>query len=342
MALIYPMDLQAWRAWQGRQNRLRKLRAGMRPAATPTALLAVRGASPRVLVALDAPTPTQLASLLKPLELLGNVDAAVLLPGRMSHLLQGDWTWSRVSAELVPEELSTVRVVLGVGHYLPIGGLAELYGQQVQAQFLVVQHGLLTPHAPPLPGNSLLLAFSEQDAQYAISKRSDVAHTVVGSQLLWDAAGDAKIGVVSDQPVFLGQLHGAELPRPGKARTTSMFCRSTGALYRPHPAETDILSRAQHAYWERRGLSIDRAGGPLRELTQPVVSIFSTGVLEAAVRGLPAWVTYHNPPPWLEEFWERYSLSQWGRDATLPPVQPAVEPAVAIARIVKNLIGESP
>lgn len=341
MGLMYPADLEGWRAWQGHQNRLRKVRAALRPAPAPATWLAVRGSAPRVLVAMDAPTPTQQASLLKPLELLGGVDAAVLLPGPLSDLLPGEWTWSEVSADHLPEALSTISVVLAVGHYLPVGGLAERYAQQLQAQFLVVQHGLLTPHAPPLPRNSSLLAFSEQDAQYAISKRSDVTHQVVGSQLLWDAAVGESAAVRSEAPVFLGQLHGAELPREGKAKATAAFCRSTGASYRPHPAETDILSRVQHAYWERTGVTVDRAETPLRGLGQPVVSIFSTGVLEAAARGLPAWVTYRNPPAWLAEFWHRYGMSQWGKDPTPAPERPPIEPAASIAHAVKDLIGDT-
>lgn len=339
MGLMHPADLEAWRAWQSRQNRLRKYRTALRPSATPTTWMAVRGTAPRVLVALDAPTPTQRASLLKPLELLGGVDAAVLLPGRMSDVLPGNWSWTEVSEHLLPEELSTVRVVLAVGHYLPVGGLAESYAQQLQAQFLVVQHGLLTPHAPPLPRNSLLLAFSEQDAHYATSTRTDVAHQVVGSQLLWESTLGQRTEMESEQPVFLGQLHGAELPRQGKARATAAFCRSTKAIYRPHPAETDILSRTQHAYWERTGVAVDRSLEPLHKLSRPVVSIFSTGVLEAAARGLPAWVTYHNPPPWLEEFWNRYGMQQWGTDPTPAAEQPVSEPAQSIAQVVKDRIG---
>ena len=79
-------------------------------------------------------------------------------------------------------------------------------------------------------------------------------------------------------------------PRPRRSAGT------TGATYRPHPSERDRASRRQHARWERAGIRVDRAGGPLAELTTPVVSVFSTGVLEAAARGIPAWVDFPGPP----------------------------------------------
>ena len=52
---------------------------------------------------------------------------------------------------------------------------------------------------------------------------------------------------------------------------------------------------ATHARWEAAGITIDRSGIPLRELGAPVVSVFSTGVLEAAAAGLPAWVHARRP-----------------------------------------------
>lgn len=340
MGLTFPEDLEAWRSWQQRQNPLRRLRSALRPDAPSEPWLAVRGTSPRLLVALDAPTPTQRASLLRPLELLGHADAAVLMPSQMSGLLPGEWHLTQVENGVMPQELESVRAVLAVGHYLPVGQLAENYARRLAAEFVVVQHGLLTPHAPPLPRDTRLLAFSEHDAAYARSGRTDGTHQVVGSQLLWDATGP-EVGLDSlDTPVFLGQLHGAELPRRGKARAAGNFCRSTGASYRPHPAETDILSRLQHAAWEWQGVTIDRSTSPLKDLNRPVVSAFSTGVLEAAAQGIPSWVSYDNPPSWLGEFWDRYDMALWGGDPTPAPARPDVEPARAIARIIEELIGD--
>jgi hypothetical protein len=204
-----------------------------------------------------------------------------------------------------------------------------------------VQHGLLTPYAPPLPPTARLLAFTEADASFAASGRDDVVAAEVGSQLLWEAG--ARTSPRSDfsdsRPVYLGQLHGAELPRTAKAHAASTFCRAHGATYRPHPAEADFASRIQHDLWELRGITIDRSGQTLSELGRPVVSVFSTGILEAAAHGVPAWVSYPSPPRWLAEFWDRYSMGRWGRVPTAAPPRPQREPAAAIADEVAKVLG---
>lgn len=110
------------------------------------------------------------------------------------------------------------------------------------------------------------------------------------------------------------------------------FCRQTGAIYRPHPSETDRLSTIQHGVWQRLGIEIDRTGRPLDRLRAPVVSIFSTGLLEAAAQGTPAWAYCPSPPAWLSEFWDRYGLGQWGGPPTPAPPLPEREPAQTIAQ----------
>ncbi len=101
--------------------------------------------------------------------------------------------------------------------------------------------------------------------------------------------------MTDDRPTFLGQLHSAEMGRREMARFTGAFCRTEGARYRPHPGERDRLSRWQHARWRRQGIELDDGSVPLRELPTPVVSVFSTGILEAAARGVPAWAAYDRP-----------------------------------------------
>ena len=68
---------------------------------------------------------------------------------------------------------------------------------------------------------------------------------------------------------------------------------------------------------------VDRSGTPLRELGAPVVSVFSTGVLEAAAAGLPAWVLLRRSARrGSPEFWERYGMSRWGMRADCCAVAP--------------------
>ena len=68
------------------------------------------------------------------------------------------------------------------------------------------------------------------------------------------------------------------------------------------------------------------------------MSVFSTGVLEAAAAGLPAWVTLADPPQWLSDFWQRYSLSPWGGPPTPSPERPDLEPSRAVAALVQEMM----
>lgn len=350
--LMFPDDLDRWRRWHDSRNPLRRLRSLLRPAPPPTGWLGVRGEQPVVLAAIDATTPTQLASVVRPVSLLApDVPIAVVAPQPLdAALLPGDWQWSRIDGTARPAVVADIRALVSVGHYLPLAGLADRWASEVGADRLVVQHGLLTPFAPPLPRVAHLLAFSAADAGYVAAGRPDVRSTVVGSQLLWSAGldqhgpGDDRLdrwtGVA---PVYLGQLHGVELARSAKIRAVEAFWRANpGMSYRPHPAERDRLSRWQHGRWERRGLEFDRSGLSLPDLGRPVVSIFSTGVLESAARGLPAWVDHDRPPAWLGEFWERYRLSRWGTDPTPPPERPETEPARAIADQIRTSMESRP
>ena len=140
-----------------------------------------------------------------------------------------------------------------------------------------------------------------------------------------------RIGADRKGRIFLGQLHGAELPRAAMTRSAILFCRMTGATYRPHPSERDLMSRLQHRAFGRLGIEVDASGTALADLGRPVAAAYSTGLVEAAARGLPAWAFHPSPPAWLREFWERYGLSVWGADPTPAPVLPTIEPARAIA-----------
>lgn len=351
MGLNHPRDLDAWRTWQATQQSAPARAAGFarsaltaaRGRSAPTLVLTSASATPRVLVCLESRSPTSVLALLSPLDHLPLDQVAVLSTTPIRDLLPDHpWTEEEDDAgDLLARITREDGVVLSTGHYLPVGGAAYDISQK-DARFVTVQHGLLTPQAPPLAEGTTLLAFSDADADFWRSGRDDVTTHTVGSQLLWDASlGDSIAVDATAPPVFLGQLHGAELPRAAMERSAEAFCLAHHAAYRPHPSETDRHSRRTHARFERLGIEIDRSGVPLTELGRPVVSAFSTGVLEAAAHGIPAWVHFSGAPAWLSEFWDRYGLAPWGEAPTAPPRHLSVEPARAVADLVLTLLGES-
>ena len=98
------------------------------------------------------------------------------------------------------------------------------------------------------------------------------------------------------------------------------------------------LWRIHHASYRRLGIVVE-GSTPLAELTGPVVSVFSTGVLEAASQGREAWVDFPRPPVWLGEFWERYGMHRFGDRPTPAPAGPAIEPARRVAEILTEAVG---
>lgn len=334
--LRHPRDLDAWASWQESRSPLRRpVRRALRrirPGPPLTGVLTVVGETPRTLVVLDTLAPTSRLALLEPTRHFAG-DYAVLAPATLPARVAGPratQTTVELRADRVPDVLGAVTAVAAAGHYLPRGAVGHGWSRQLGADFVAVQHGLLTPDAPPLAPDSRLLAWSPADAEFWAADRDDVTTDAIGSQLLWEA-GAGTTTVSDDRPTFLGQLHSAEIGRRAMARFTGTFCRREHLRYRPHPGETDRLSRWQHELWRRRSIDFDQSGLPLRDLPTPVVSVFSTGVLEAAARGVPAWVAFDHPPPWLMEFWERYGMSRYGAAATTPPVRPPTQPAALVA-----------
>ena len=357
--LKYPLDLDAWQAWQRRQKKLKwakyKLNSLLDSARSRTVaeepvrgLLYTRGAKPQVLIVMDSFSPTNRNAILEPLKHLGAVDVALWVPEDASEYLDGqyaserysrkDWSEQEISGDELMRLLPDVRIVLSAAQFLGRGAVAYEFSRAIGAEYWMVQHGLLVPQAPPLPVGCTLLAFSEADAQFWASGRRDVTTHAVGSQLLYLAAQKAAGAEAQKQndlePIFLGQMHGAELPRASFAYASHSFLKKFGGTYRPHPSEKDKLSVLTHKLWEKEGIRIDRSGTPLNEVPNPVVSIFSTGVLEAAIRGIPAWVYHPAPPAWLVEFWDRYGMNRWGSEPTPAPVQPEKEPARRIAELM--------
>jgi predicted RNA-binding protein len=297
---------------------------------------------------MDSFSPTNRNAILEPLKHLDAVDVALWVPEDASEYLDGqyaserysrkDWSEQEISGDELMRLLPDIRIVLSAAQFLGRGAAAYEYARAIGAEYWMVQHGLLVPQAPPLPVGCTLLAFSEADAEFWASGRRDVTTHAVGSQLLYLAAQKAAGAEVQKQndlePIFLGQMHGAELPRASFAYASHSFLKKFGGTYRPHPSEKDKLSVLTHKLWEKEGIRIDRSGTPLNEVPNPVVSIFSTGVLEAAIRGIPAWVYHPAPPAWLVEFWDRYGMNQWGQEPTPAPVQPKKEPAQRIAELM--------
>jgi hypothetical protein len=392
--LLHPRSLADWRRWQAARHPvrgvLRDLRSGLqglserhltlrqtRPAtrsapgsapgggheaAEGTAYLALGSPEADILVVFDTLAPSSALALARPLAFLPAERLAVLSHEPADAILPAGLRSQPVTTTQWECALPYARVVAGAGDYLDLGGQAFAWARRHGHRRIVVQHGLMTPLAPPLGADVRLLAWSQADADFWWSGRPDAQSVVVGSQLLWEASRAGADGTHATQPdgipagmpsgasappeagqrpVFLGQLHGAELPSRQMARTAERFCRETGAVYRPHPGERDRASRFTHALFQRRGITIDRSGTPLAQLTSPVVSIFSTGVLEAAARGVPAWVTCADPPPWLRDFWARYDMKQWGDRPTPGPLIPSTEPAAAVAAALAAASEES-
>nr|NLI49513.1 RNA-binding protein [Propionibacterium sp.] len=336
MGLTFPDDLAAWQRWQQDRHRVRALKSRLSPTpANPASfVLASRGEEPaRLLVVLESTSASSLASLVEPLRHLLDVPVAVVAPTNVTAHLPGEgWSTQSTPSLDLAHDLAEVALVLAAGHYLPLGALVHRQASARGLTFAVVQHGLMTSLAPPLPPDARLLAWSQADADFWRSGRGDVESVVVGSQLLHQAAAAGADHVSRfARPTWLGQLHGAELPRLGMMRAATDFCLREHATYRPHPSERDGLSLLTHAAWERMGIELDRSGVPLFQTNAPVVSAFSTGVLEAAARGVPAWVSYPHPPAWLGEFWERYGLKPWGGEPTPAPALRDIEPARALA-----------
>lgn len=330
MGVIHPQDLAAWQRWhEGRRpmpmRALGALRHRLRPVEPDPGIVWVRGTEPAVLAVLESGSITSRLALLEPLKHLAS--AAVLAPRGLD--VPGFGATELALADLAP------RRILAAGHYLPLGAQAYAWSRRTRSEFWVVQHGLLTPWAPPLPADSRLLAWTEADAAYWSWGRDDIETSVIGSQLLWQAA-QQPAPEPSSHPVWLGQLHGTEIDRRAMARVSFDFCREFDATYRPHQSERDRLSRWQHDRWQRRGLRIDTDPGPLSEVGGPIVAAFSTGVLEAAARGSEAWVHFPDPPDWLPEFWERYGMARWGGETpTLSPVTSETQPTRAVADLLQ-------
>ena len=344
--LNHPGDLVAWRRWHEWRHPVRQAaraaRTRVRPPAGARVDVLVPGPDSDVLVAVEATHTSVERAVVAPL--------THLAPGRTSIVAPVGWQpppayvgHRRRSIPLqdLPSDVSP-RVVLAAGHYTAIGEAVFALADDRALPFFVSQHGALTPFAPPLPRAAHLLAWSDADGEFWTAGRDDVSVTTTGSQLLWAAgtlATDGREPSSSGEPlVYLGQGHAAEIPRARLAHAALTTCRQRGAVYRPHPSERDVTSRAVLAVYARAGITVDVSGVPLVDLEAPIVSVFSTVVLEAAACGRDAWVDFPRPPAWLGEFWERYGMHRLGGVPTSAPDRPPIEPARRIAEIVSGAL----
>ncbi len=243
--LTHPRDLEAWHRWQDRSQpvgrRAQRMLGVLRDIARPdghagNAVLTRGGPQPRVLVCLESRSGSSARALLEPVRHLDPADVAVIAPVGVTDLLpEGPWTESPGFApDLVARHAEGGAVVLSTGHFMPLGALGHRFAEP--GRFLTVQHGLMTPHAPPLGAGTILLAWSDADAAFWRSGRDDVGSVVVGSQLLWEASEPPPATVDPDAaPVFLGQLHGVELPRDVLVEAAETFCRDRPRHLPPPP-----------------------------------------------------------------------------------------------------------
>ena len=337
--LRIPTDLDAWQRWRGRQTPLRTLKSRIWSQQKSGRFAWINTDEPPIAaVGVASTTASGRAALVAPLKHLGATPTIVYSDQAIDHLLPG---WRRTPANF----LQSIRAVLADGHYLGLGHDLWLFARELGLPYFVVQHGLITPLAPPLAPGGMLLAWSAADAAFWRCNRPDVAVEVVGSQLLWNP-DDLRRGAnrpptstrQDDRLIYLGQGHAVEIPRRRTVEAAMRFCREQGAIYRPHPSESDRLSRVTLKAYQRAGILVEADDGPLADLPNPVVSVFSTGVLEAAARGRDAWVDFPRPPSWLEEFWERYGMHRFGSTPTPAPPRPENEPARKIAAIISDAV----
>jgi hypothetical protein len=334
-----------WRQWRIRQEgHFGSHRSS--PFASPA--LGVFSAQPEapserpVVIALEHLSPTQTASLLRPELALRSRETAVVViaPIADSKALQSQGLILRypISADASAVDPKP-SAVLATSHFSAAGGIAWQLAAQHRAPYIVIQHGVVTPYAPPLPPDCHLFAWTDDDAEFWTSGREDVATSVVGSEIIWQA-GQSRVDRLGEEGAicFLGQLHGVELPRRTTVHTVAELRRQRPVVYRPHPDESDLASRFRHALWRRQGVVIDSTKAGLADTHGPVAGIFSTGILEAAASGRSAYAFCVHPPAWLPEFWQRYQM------ATLEEGRPTVveigkrEPAQVIADAVEGLI----
>ena len=331
--------IEEWRRWQHRQLGLsRGIKARLTREVADLSWFSAGPLDRRldVAAAIDAATPSQAAAVGAPISVLRGRGAsvAIVAPTGLGALLDDMGFGHR--RPFSPTDDIRAAASLSIGDHLPAGAALHAKAMSSRQPSLVVQHGILTPWSPPPPTGSTVLCWSEDDAGFLLEGRPDLSADVIGSQLLFDAARGPRTLVADATPIFLGQLHGAELARSVTIATVAVLAAEGPLIYRPHPAEVDRRSRRQHRRWSEEGLVIDWSPTPVHQLAHPVMGIFSTGLLEAAAVGLPATGTCASPEPWVLDLWDRYGIAT-SRSETTRIEPPAVEPAIAILELIERI-----
>lgn len=312
--LRYGSDLRAWERWQ-RSRRIpqRALAALRRRGRTdrPAPLSLTGPADADLLIAFDTTNPATVGALREVAARARSEGASVAVLDAGDDRLRDPAAGS--TAIVDPLSLRPGSA-LSIGEHLPAGAAAHALARAKTVPAHVLQHGLHTPFAPPLPKGARLLAWTQSDAEYWADDRADVRTTVVGSPVFAGAARDASTPTAGRSPLFVGQMHGAELSARTKLRTALGFCTGFDAVYRPHPSENDRFSRIAHRILTSRGGTIDTSAVPIAALDRPVVAMFSTAILEAAAAGLPSYGYIVDDPGWVRSFWKRYAIAEWGSD----------------------------
>lgn len=346
MALIHPRSLERWQEWRSSRRRVPGIhRALPRPAAPVGApsgfvLHTREGEGPaRTLLGIDTAEGAAHGGLPAVLPYIHGSAALVTPAGvRIDALDEPGWEHRRLETPTEGLDALDITSVLTLGWHLEVGRALHEWAREAEIPGAVVQHDVLTPFAPPLPPEITLLAWTKEDGDFHRAGRDDVAVRVVGSQRFWQASHEAAgaVPVLEDRPVFLGQLSSIELSRRVTLPAAHSYCRSAEALYQPGPGESDRPSRAAHALLRRRGIDFQDPATSIAEQDRPVVTVLSADVLEAALRGLPAWVHAPRAPAWVDEQWERYDMHRAGGEPTPAPAVGADEPARLIAQILEG------
>ena len=261
-----------------------------------------------LVVSLENLSPTQVASLLRSEAVLRsrNVPVAVIAPLLYFGWPRAVWTHS-ARATYRPRACGNIlnpKMILATSHCSLLRAILLGAISQSGIPFVIVPHGVVTPFAPPLPEGCHLFAWTLQDAEFGISGWSDVTTSVVGSQIIWDAGvsrwqtSRAKGSSLLSRPIARARSFAFDHHPEASAE----LARKGPVAYRPHPGETDLVSRMIHHRWQLQGIRIEPPTSRLGENNPAVAGIFSTGILEAAASGRAAFGFCRAPLSWLPEF----------------------------------------